>query len=221
MIFCHMHKNPFISGIKTGLFLQLAIGPVFFYVVGISIESNFTNSLLAVLAVTIADYIYIALSIIGIGKLLQKERIKRNFGLLSSIILMLFGIMFLYKGLGHISQPQQISPFAWTPLNSFMSAFILTISSPLTIVFWSSIFSAKAIENNYRRNALFLFGVGAGSATFIFLSLAMAVLAILKTNIPDLMVQIMNCLVGLILIYYGVMRSITFIKGHSSESENS
>lgn len=216
-----MHKNPFISGIKTGLFLQLAIGPVFFYVVGISIESNFTNSLLAVLAVTIADYIYIALSIIGIGKLLQKERIKRNFGLLSSIILMLFGIMVLYKGLGHISQPQQISSLVWTPLNSFMCAFILTISSPLTIIFWSSTFSAKAIENNYRRNALFLFGVGAGSATFIFFSLAMAVLAILKTNIPDLMVQIMNCLVGLILIYYGVMRSITFIKGHSSESENS
>jgi len=214
-----MHKNPFISGIKTGLFLQLAIGPVFFYIVGISIESNFTNSLLAVLAVTIADYIYIALSIIGIGKLLQKERIKRIFGLMSSIILMLFGIMILYKGLSHISRPQQISSLVWTPLNSFVSAFILTISSPLTIVFWSSIFSAKAIENNYRRNALILFGVGAGSATFIFLSLAMGVLAILKTNIPDLMVQIMNCLVGLILIYYGVMRSRTFIKGDSSESE--
>ena len=216
-----MHKNPFISGIKTGLFLQLAIGPVFFYIFGISIESNFTNSLLAVLAVTIADYIYIALSIIGIGTLLQKERIKRNFGLMSSIILMLFGIMILYKGLSHISRPQQISSLVWTPLNSFVSAFILTISSPLTIVFWSSIFSAKAIENNYRKNALLLFGVGAGSATFIFLSLAMAVLAILKTNIPDLMVQIMNCLVGLILIYYGVTRSITFIKGDSSESEGS
>ena len=50
-----------ISGLLTGLFLQLAVGPVFFYIFSITIDSNYRNGLFAVLAVTLADYIYITL----------------------------------------------------------------------------------------------------------------------------------------------------------------
>lgn len=207
-----MTKHPFISGIKTGLFLQLAIGPVFFYLVSIAVESNLFNSLMAVAAVTIVDYLYIGLSIIGIGAILQKDKIKQRFGVLSSLVLVLFGAMIFYKGLGHIGSRGQIHTFTWTAANSFISTFVLTISSPLTIVFWSSIFSAKAIEHNYRRQELTAFGIGAGAATVLFLGATVSLVAALKTNIPDWLVQSMNCLVGLILIYYGVTRALKFMR---------
>jgi len=71
---------PLFSGILTGFFLQLALGPVFFYVLSITIDSSYSNGFFAILAVTLADYIYIVLSLIGIGKLLQKDRIKTVFG---------------------------------------------------------------------------------------------------------------------------------------------
>ncbi len=196
------------SGVLTGLFLQLAVGPVFFYILGITIESNYINGLSAILAVTLADYIYIVLSIIGIGKLLQQDKVKQIFGLISSIILTLFGVVILYKGLVFIDNTNQVNAFMWTPTNSFVSCFVLTISSPLTIVFWSSIFSAKAIENNYQKKQLVMFGLGAGSATFLFLSLTMMILSLLKSNISTVTVQVMNCIVGLILIYYGITRLV-------------
>lgn len=198
--------NPLLNGLMTGMFLQLALGPVFFYIFGITIESGFLNAFFAILAVTLADYIYIVLSLLGISSLLQKTKIKTIFGYVSSMVLILFGLMIFSKGLLFLKNSGH-SPFTvWTPLNSFTSSFILTISSPLTIVFWSSVFSAKAIEKGYRKNELIIFGMGTGASTFLFLSAAMIGLSALKSNIPGIVVQVLNAAVGLILLYYGAAR---------------
>lgn len=204
--------KPLLNGMLTGLFLQLALGPVFFYILGITIDSNYINSLFAILAVTVADYIFIILSLIGIGKLLQEDKMKTIFGLVSSAVLFLFGLMILYKGIIFINAADNVvSAIDWTPLSSFTTCFILTISSPLTIVFWGSIFSAKALENNYEKKQLAVFGIGAGSSTFIFLSITMILLSMIKSGIPNMVVQILNCIVGILLIYYGVSRSIKIL----------
>jgi len=209
--------KPLLNGMLTGLFLQLALGPVFFFILGITVESNYMNSLYAILAVTLADYIYIGLSLIGIGRLLQKGKMKTIFGMFGSIILLLFGLMILYKGLVFINGTEQIRPIEWTPVNSFSSCFILTISSPLTIIFWSSVFSAKAIEKNYKKNQLIIFGIGTGLSTFLFLSLTMMILSVLKSNIPGIIVQVLNCIVGLLLIYYGILRTIRIISANNKK----
>lgn len=197
---------PFLNGLLTGLFLQLALGPVFFYILGITMDSRFINSLAAITAVTLVDYIYITLSLIGIGSVLQNDKIKKIFGLISSLILILFGGLMFYKGFRAFQDAGSMPHASWTLLNSFTSSFILTASSPLTIVFWSSIFSAKAIEKNYRKPELVIFGIGTGLSTFIFLTLTMMVLSMLKSTIPGMVVQILNCAVGLVLMYYGLSR---------------
>ena len=204
--------TPLLNGMLTGLFLQLALGPVFFYLLGITVAGNYINSLSGILAVTLVDYIYIVLSLIGIGKLLRKDKIKKIFGIISSIILFLFGLMILYKGLVFINGPEHAGSVAWTPFRSFTSCFVLTISSPLTIVFWSSVFSAKAIEKNYKKNQLVIFGIGTGLSTFLFLSFSMMILSLLRSNIPSLMVQVLNCIVGFVLIYYGITRTIKTLR---------
>ena len=204
--------TPLLNGLLTGLFLQLALGPVFFYIFGITVDSNYINGLSGILAVTIVDYLYIVLSLIGIGRLLQKDKIKKIFGSVSSVILMLFGLMMLYKGLVFINDAGHAGSVAWTPVNSFTSCFILTVSSPLTIVFWTSAFSAKAIEKNYEKKHLVIFGIGTGLSTFLFLSLSMMILSLVKSTIPGLIVQILNCMVGFVLIYYGITRTIKTIR---------
>ena len=203
--------KPMLNGMLTGLFLQLALGPVFFYILGITVDSNYTNSLSAILAVTMADYIYIFLSLIGMGKLLHKDEMRTIFGFVSSIILILFGVMILYSGLVFANDAEQIGSVGWTPANSFTTSFLLTLSSPLTIVFWSSVFSAKAIEKNYKNKQLIWFGIGTGASTFLFLSLTMMVLSLLKSNIPDMIVNILNGIVGGLLISYGVTRIIKIL----------
>jgi len=89
---------------------------------------------------------------------------------------------------------------------SFISVFVLTISSPMTIFLWTSIFTAKAIENNYSKRDFFVFGLGTGLATLVFMGMAVITLSLLKTSIPLVVIQVLNLIVGGLLILYGLIR---------------
>jgi len=208
--------KPLLNGILTGLFLQLAIGPVFFYILGIAMDSSFLISFFGVLAVTLVDYIYILLSILGIGKLLEMEKIKRIFGIISSLVLLIFGIILINKAL--MPSNKIILGNEWTIAKAFISCFLLTISSPLTIVFWSSIFASKAIEKNYSKNELSVFGIGAGLATILFLSIVMYIISMIKKTIPVQAITILNILVGAVIIAYGIIRFVKGIKYYISSA---
>lgn len=158
----------FKNGLSTGLFLQLAIGPVFFYIINLVLQKSIYDGLIAVLAVTIVDYFYITLSIIGIGNLLEIKKIKNVFGIISSIVLIIFGAIII-KGIIYNSLSVTVNVESTSLLSSFLSAFIFTISSPMTILFFTGIFTAKAVEYNYTKRDLYVFGFSVGSATFFFM----------------------------------------------------
>lgn len=80
-----------LNGFLTGLLLQIAIGPVFFFILNISLQKTVIDGFFAVIAVTLVDYIFIALAVLGVGKLLEKHKIKLTLGITSSIVLILFG----------------------------------------------------------------------------------------------------------------------------------
>lgn len=45
-----------LKGLITGLILQIAIGPIFFLIVNITLQKTLLDGLSAVVAVTIVDY---------------------------------------------------------------------------------------------------------------------------------------------------------------------
>jgi arginine exporter protein ArgO len=207
--------NIFQNGLATGLFLQLAIGPVFFYIINLALQRSIYDGLVAVLAVTIVDYFYITLSIVGIGKLLEKEKTKNVFGIISSIVLVIFGAIIL-KGVVANGLSATVAVESTSLISSFLSVFILTISSPMTIVFFTGLFAAKAVEYNYTKRDLYIFGFSVGSATFTFMGLSVIIFSLLKETVPIELIQVLNLLVGIVLIGYGVMRLITILKPKKS-----
>jgi len=196
----------FLNGFLTGLLLQIAIGPVFFFILNIALQRTVIDGLSAVLAVTLVDYLFITLAVLGVGKLLEKPKIKTVLGVVSSIVLVGFGIAMVLM----IKQTALGNSTATTPesgyLTSFMSAFALTISSPLTIVFWTSLFAAKAIEKGYQKKELVLFGIAAGFATCVFLGFSVALFATIKASVPVMLLRTANTAVGTLLIGYGIVR---------------
>ena len=116
-----------LSGFLTGLLLQIAIGPVFFFILNISLQKTIIDGLFAVSAVTLADYIFIALAVLGVGKLLEKTKIKITLGLISSLVLILFGIIMILSTnpSNQISSPNNLIESKY--IASFISAFLLTI----------------------------------------------------------------------------------------------
>ena len=195
----------FKNGLATGLILQLAIGPVFFFIINLALQKSISDGLAGALAVTIVDYFYITLAILGIGKLLESKKVKEIFGIISSIVLIIFGI-FIIKGITNIDiSTSQITNSA-NLLSSFTSVFLLTISNPMTIVFFTSIFTTKALEYSYTKKELLVFGSGTGFATFLFMGASVILFSLIRKSIPVLLVQVLNLLVGCLLIGYGYLR---------------
>jgi threonine/homoserine/homoserine lactone efflux protein len=193
------------NGLITGLILQLAIGPVFFFIINLTLQRTILDGLIAVLAVTIVDYFYITLAILGIGKLLERKKVKKIFGIISSIVLIIFGGIII-KDVLSFDISTDVATISSNLLTSFTSVFFLTISSPMTIVFFTSLFAAKAVEYNYTKQELLIFGLATGSATLIFLGTSVILFSLIGGAIPITVIRILNLTVGILLIGYGTVR---------------
>lgn len=201
----------FRNGLLTGLTLQLAIGPVFFFIINLALQKTIFDGFAGVLGVTLVDYLYISLSIFGIGKLLENKKIKKIFGAISSLVLIVFGFLIL-KGVLDSGISNIVVINSTNLLKSFSSVFLITISSPMTIVFFTSLFTAKAVEYNYTKKELYLFGLGTGLATFFFMGSSVVLFSLIKGTVPILLIKVLNGIVGFLLIGYGGVRFIKATK---------
>ena len=193
-----------IKGLAAGMMLQLAVGPVFFFVMNISMREGAYAGIAAAAAVMMADFIYIILAAAGVGVLLSGERIKRAAGLLGGIVLAAFGLWMLTSSLcadAHTPAPDHSSL-----LSNAAAAFVLTISSPLTIVFWMGVFASKAAECGYSGRDILSFGLGAGMSTFLFLGSSALVFSLFGGFVPRICVSGLNIAVAVVLIVYGFIR---------------
>ncbi|MCX6751935.1 MAG: LysE family transporter [Candidatus Nomurabacteria bacterium] len=196
----------FTRGLITGLIIQLAIGPVFFFSMNLALQKTLLDGIVAVLAVTLVDYFYIMLAIFGIGKLLEKIKIKKTIGVISSLILILFGA-FIIKSIT-VENVNIANIDSFNIFSSFITVFILAISNPMLIVWNTSLLTTKAIEYNYAKKELIIFGLSVGLATPIVFGLSVVLLYLLRVSIPLALIQVLNLIVGCLLIVYGGIRLI-------------
>ncbi len=196
--------STFFHGIKFGMLLQIAIGPVSLFILTTAINSNFLNSFLAVLAVALVDAIYITLALLGAVSFLHDKKNEAFFNWLSAIILILFGIDILLDTLGiHLFPTLNILNTGSTN-SSFIYAFVLTLSSPLTILFWVGIFSERITEKRYKNKDLYYFALGCLSSTLIFLTSLSFIGSTFHYILPAMMITALNVIAGITMIYFGI-----------------
>ena len=96
------------------------------------------------MAATLMDTIFVLLAIFGIGSLLEKPGIKFILKYFGMIILIYFGLGIILAAFGINIIPVLRSSAPSSMLtNAFITTFILTASSPLSILFWSGVFATK------------------------------------------------------------------------------
>ncbi|MCR4328391.1 MAG: LysE family transporter [Patescibacteria group bacterium] len=204
-------RSVFLNGLITGFILQFAVGPAFFFVISLSLQKTVFDGIAGAGGVAFADYFYITLAIVGVGKLLTHKKVRKTFGVISSVVLILFGVMIIKSITGeNISTDAIASPVGI--LSSFTAALLLTISSPLTIVTVTSLFTVKALEYNYTKHDLVIFGVAMGLSTFLFMGSSAIVMSLIKNTVPISFVQVSNAIVALLLIGYGGIRLVKIVK---------
>ena len=191
-------------GLLTWLILQLAIGPVFFFIIHLTTQRTLMDGLVWVCAVTLVDYLFIFLAILGVRKVVENDRFKKIFWIIGSIVLIVFWVIMITSII--FGGTQNISSDPSNLLQSFASTFFLAISNPMAIIFFAGLFTSKAIEYNYKKTELLVFSFATGLSTILFMWASVIIFSLVKEAIPLIIIQILNLLVGWLLIMYGSIR---------------
>ncbi|MDY4785709.1 LysE family transporter [Pygmaiobacter massiliensis] len=191
-------------GLRFGMLLQLAIGPVCLFVFGTAVDQGFTAAFAAVLGTALTDGSEIALAILGMravfDRLCQKEQFFRWFG---TLILAFFGISSIL-GSFDINLLPSFTSGGVLQANAFVKAVLLALSNPLTVVFWAGIFASKIQTEGMKGRDLWWFGGGCVLATLTFLTGVAWLGAFAGAKVPALVVKGLNLVVGAALLLFAI-----------------
>ena len=192
----------YFSGLKFGLLLQIAVGPMCLMVFNTAKNVGLLVAMSLVLAIAIVDAFYITLASVGVSSLLEKERIKKVFKIIGSTVLIIFGINIILNVFEiNIIPGLNLQP---TTTNIFIQGLVFTLSNPITIVFWGSVLTTKIIEDKLEKKELVVFSIGLVSATLFFLTSVAILGTVLSNFIPENISNILNIIVGILIIYFGI-----------------
>lgn len=197
-----LSAKQYINGLKFGMLLQLAVGPMCLMVFNTAKNSGFIIAMALVAAIALVDAFYILLAGFGASKLLEKKGIKNAVKIIGALVLMLFGLNMVLGAFGiNLIPGLNLEP---NTANIFIQGLILTLSNPITIIFWGSVLTTKIIEDHLKKNELILFSIGLVSSTIFFLTAVALLGTVLSSFIPDTVLNILNAIVGLIIIFFGI-----------------
>ena len=192
----------YFDGLKFGMLLQLAVGPMCLMVFNTAKNVNFLVALSLVLAIALVDAFYILLAGLGVSKIMENKKIKNTFKIVGSIVLIIFGLNIILNVFNiNIIPGLNIKP---NSANIFIQGLILTLSNPITIVFWGSVLTTKIIDDGLKKKELVIFSIGLVSATLFFLTFVAILGTILSSFIPEVISKVLNIIVGILIVYFGI-----------------
>lgn len=196
------------QGLRFGLMLQFAVGPVCMLVLSTSVERGFGPALSLIAAVTLADALYIGLSSLGAAALLRKPSVQRKARLFGGLVLIVFGAQLALNAFVIPLFPSVRLFSAGSGAGLFAQGLLLTLSNPLTILFWSGLLSAKVADNHWSGKSLLCFCIGCVLATVLFLTVIALMGSLLTGRITDGVMRTLNGVVGCALIWFGLRMSL-------------
>jgi threonine/homoserine/homoserine lactone efflux protein len=196
-----------LGGLRFGMLLQLAVGPVCLFVFTLANREGFAAAEFAVLGVFLADAVFVLIAVSGIAPFLDNEKARgflRHFG---AAVVGLYGIDIILSSLHIWSMPLPSPGIVPENGGPFLRGFLLTASNPLTILFWAGVFSSRISAVNPGRKGAFIFGSGAVLATPLFLTAVSATGTAASRFLPKAATGMIGAAAGLFLVLYALNSS--------------
>jgi len=197
-----------IKAIILGFSLAAPVGPIGLLVISRTVRKGRLYGFISGLGATFADGVYGCIAGFGfsaiISFLINHSDIIKPIG---CIIMCLIGIKtFLSKT--HVQQVKVKD--AKNLIGAFTSVFFLTLSNPITIVFFIALFSGLGLHvgNSYFSILTFIIGVLLGSAAWwLILS---SITGVIRHKINEKTIGVINKISGTVLVILAV---IAYLKG--------
>ncbi|MGD6793154.1 LysE family transporter [Metabacillus indicus] len=155
----------FLTYILLGVSLAAPVGPVNAAQLNRGIKKGFFHAWVFGLGALSADILYMLLVFLGVSQLIENSFVQVFLWLFGFFVLMYTGVEGL-KGAGeiHIDNRKDAGD---SLVGSFSSGFIMSISNPLTVMFWLGIFgsvlaktaSASSVQDLIGYSAAIILGI--------------------------------------------------------------
>ena len=194
------------KGFRFGMLLQIAIGPVCIFIFQSAVAMGLIPALQGVLGVALTDGAEIVLAILGAAILLDKRpKLRKTIGIISSMVVIFFGMNSILSATETINLMPKLSE------NMFIAAVCLAASNPLTIIFWSGIFTARIAAGDMNKEDTWVFGSGCVLSTLFFLSAVALVGSCTTMIIPLKLIKILNVISGMAILGFAIKSIIKTI----------
>ena len=190
------------KGLRFGMLLQLAVGPVCLLTFRAASSYGFVSGAQVALAAALVDALFVALSGAGAAAVIDRPKMKAAMRWMGWFVLVAFGANILLGALDIPLLPN-IALFTASGGSLFWQGFVLTAANPLTIIFWSGMFTAKMIENHWDKRQLVFFAAGCVLSTVLSLTAVAVLGSALSGFLSQGAITILNIAVGAVLIFYG------------------
>jgi threonine/homoserine/homoserine lactone efflux protein len=189
--------SDFMDGLGLGLILQISVGPVFVAILHKGLTQGFRHAYFMVWGVALVDSLYILVSMLGVSALLQIGPMRVVLGIAGALLLAYFGIRYLRA-------PASVTPIERCDaslLGSFTFGAGLTLTNPLTILFWVGIMGGIRSSRTFRQGyGALWFATGCITATLLFLTLVALTGDLLERVVSEQLVLWLNRAAGIFLL---------------------
>jgi threonine/homoserine/homoserine lactone efflux protein len=155
--------SDFLQGLGFGLILQISVGPVCVAVLHKGIAQGFGHAFAMAWGAALVDALYIVLSMVGVSTLLQLEPARLAIGIGGALLLLFFGFRYL-RAPANIAQAQHRGE---SLPKSFAYGLVLTLTNPLTILFWAGVLGAMMSTRRFDQpGSMVFFAIGCGTSAW-------------------------------------------------------
>lgn len=195
--------NVFLSYILLGLSLAAPIGPINAAQIDRGIKSGFLHAWFVGVGAVLADGIYMLVVYIGVVQFLQTGFMKTFLWSFGSFVLIYTGVESLISaGKIDLGQSRKKEPL----FTSFFSGFFMSISNPLTILFWLGIYGSILAKTaaNYESTELVLYSGAIFIGLLLWDIMMAAISSSFRTYLTPRLLVCISLLSGFSLIGFGI-----------------
>lgn len=191
------------NGILFGLLLTVFIGPVFFALIQTSIQKGFASGFFMAIGISLSDIIYISVTYIGISKLFSHDSFTSGLGFGGGAIMLVFGLSSILKPVTHQAVVRQGNKRS-NLIRNITKGFLLNGLNPSVLIFWIGVASMATVNYQYSGNQVIIFFSGIVGTVFITDIFKTFVANRLRKVLTLRLMKIMNIVVGIGLILFGL-----------------
>lgn len=199
-----MEKYSVLQNILLGLTLAAPIGPVNLEMIKRGLSSGFKQAFLTGVGASSADTTYLVVIYFGLTAFLNLAFMKIILGFAGSIILIYLGLMSAKEFFSSADSKSNRQRTLFK--NSFLTGYVLAISSPMTIVWWTGVFGALLATQTHAvtRLSAFFSCVSILIGCFLWAFCLALVLHFGKKYVNKKTTGIISLIAGLFLVGFGL-----------------